>query len=50
MLKKSSSKAAFKANIRTEVKAGKPVKPAAAIAYDVQRRAGVRKAPKKKGR
>jgi hypothetical protein len=32
-LKKSSSPKAFKENIKTEVKAGKPVKQAVAIAY-----------------
>lgn len=37
-LKKSSSKSAFKSNIRAEVKAGKPVKQAVAIAYSVKRR------------
>lgn len=37
-LKKSKSKAAFKSNIRAEVKAGKPVKQAVAIAYSVKRR------------
>jgi hypothetical protein len=36
---KGKSEKAFKQNIRTEVKAGKPVKQAVAIAYDVQRRA-----------
>lgn len=36
---KGKSEKAFKENIRTEVKAGKPVKQAVAIAYDVQRRA-----------
>lgn len=36
---KSKSDKAFKENIRAEVKAGKPVKQAVAIAYDVQRRA-----------
>lgn len=36
---KSKSDKAFKKNISTEVKAGKPVKQAVAIAYDVQRRA-----------
>lgn len=36
---KGKSQKAFKENIRTEVKAGKPVKQAVAIAYDVQRRA-----------
>ena len=38
-LKKSSSKKAFKKNIRTEVKAGKPVKQAVAIAYSEKRAA-----------
>ncbi len=38
-LKKSTSEKAFKDNIRTEVKAGKPVKQAVAIAYSVQRAA-----------
>jgi hypothetical protein len=38
-LKKSASKAAVGQNIRAEVKAGKPVKQAVAIALDVQRRA-----------
>ena len=33
MLKKSASPKAFKENIKTEVKAGKPVKQAVAIAY-----------------
>jgi len=32
-LKKSTSKEAFKSNIRAEVKAGKPIKQAVAIAY-----------------
>jgi hypothetical protein len=35
MLKKSAT---LKENIKTEVKAGKPVKQAVAIAYSVQRR------------
>jgi hypothetical protein len=35
-LKKSPTPAAFKANIKTEVKAGKPVKQAVAIAYAVK--------------
>lgn len=43
-LKKSSSKKAFKENIKAEVNAGKPVKQAAAIAYSVKRQA------KKKGK
>jgi hypothetical protein len=38
-LVKSKSPAAFKKNIAAEVRAGKPPKQAAAIAYSVQRRA-----------
>jgi hypothetical protein len=38
-LKKSTSKAAFKSNIRAEVNAGKPVKQAEAIAYSVKNKA-----------
>ena len=38
-LVKSPSKKAFRANIKAEVKAGKPVKQAAAIAYSVKRKA-----------
>lgn len=38
-LKKSKSKSAFKSNVRAEVRAGKPVKQAVAIAYSVKRRA-----------
>jgi hypothetical protein len=38
-LKKSASKAAFRANIRAERKAGKPIKQAVAIAYSVKRKA-----------
>ena len=41
---KSKSKQAFKKNIATEVKAGKPVKQAVAIAYSTKRAA---EAPKK---
>ena len=37
-LKKSPTPKAFKENIKTEVKAGKPVKQAVAIAYSTQRR------------
>jgi hypothetical protein len=37
-LKKSPSKAAFRKNVRAEVKAGKPVKQAVAIAYSVKRK------------
>ena len=36
-LKKSPSKKAFKENIKAEVKAGKPVKQAVAIAYSVKK-------------
>ena len=38
-LTKSPSKAAFKKNVSAEVKAGKPVKQAVAIAYSVKREA-----------
>lgn len=38
-LKKSASKKAFNKNVATEVKSGKPVKQAVAIAYSVQRKA-----------
>jgi hypothetical protein len=37
-LKKGSSKSTIAQNIRTEVKSGKPVKQAAAIAYSVARK------------
>ena len=42
-LKKSTSKAAFKSNIRAEVNAGKPVKQAVAIAYATKRQAAKKK-------
>jgi len=42
-LKKSASKAAFKSNIKAEVKAGKPIKQAVAIAYSEKRAAKSRK-------
>ncbi len=42
-LKKGTSKKAFSSNVKTEVKSGKPVKQAVAIAYSEQR------AAKKKG-
>ena len=45
-LVKSPSKAAFRQNIKAEVKAGKPVKQAVAIAYSVKREA----VGKKKGK
>ena len=38
-LKKSASPKAFKENIKTEIKAGKPVKQAVAIAYAEKREA-----------
>jgi hypothetical protein len=38
-LSKSASKEAFRKNIKAEVKAGKPVKQAVAIAYSVKREA-----------
>ncbi len=44
MLKKSSSKKAREANIKTEIAAGKPIKQAVAMGYSVQRQA------KKKGK
>ena len=48
-LVKSTSKEAFRKNIKAEVAAGKPVKQAVAITYDVQRRAVPAKArPTKK--
>jgi hypothetical protein len=43
MLKKSPTPKAFKENIKTEVKAGKPVKQALAIAYSTQRAAAKKK-------
>jgi len=39
----SKSKEAFKENIRREAHAGKPIKQAVAIAYDVKRKALERK-------
>lgn len=42
-LKKSKSKAAFKENIKAEMKAGKPQKQAVAIAYSVKRKSGRKK-------
>lgn len=38
-LVKSASKAAFRKNVKAEMKAGKPQKQAVAIAYSVKRRA-----------
>jgi hypothetical protein len=45
-LKKSTSQKAFKENIKTEVKAGKPVKQAVAIAYSEKREAAKKKGKK----
>lgn len=42
-LKKGSSKKTLQENIKKEIKAGKPAKQAAAIAYSVQREAKGRK-------
>ena len=47
-LKKSTSPKAFKENIKTEVKAGKPVKQAVAIAYSEKREAAKSKTKGKK--
>ena len=47
-LKKSKSPQAFKENIKTEVKAGKPVKQAVAIAYSEKREAQKRDEKMKK--
>jgi hypothetical protein len=46
-LKKSTSPKAFEKNIKTEMKAGKPVKQAVAIAYSVKREAEKSKKSKK---
>jgi len=42
-LKKSTSPKAFKANVKAEVNAGKPVKQAVAIAYSTKRQAQAKK-------
>jgi hypothetical protein len=42
-LRKSSTKAAFKSNVREMVKAGHPVKQAVAAAYSTKRKAQRRK-------
>lgn len=42
-LKKSASPAAFRANVKAEVKAGKPIKQAVAISYAVKRQAAKKK-------
>ena len=46
-LTKSTSKAAFKKNVKQEIKSGKPVKQAVAIAYSEKREAEKKKAKKK---
>ena len=38
-LVKSSSKSAFRTNLKAEIKAGKPLKQSLAIAYSVKRKA-----------
>ena len=45
---KSTSKKAFKENVRKEIAAGKPVKQAVAISY-ATKRAAAKKTPKAKG-
>ncbi len=47
MLKKGTSTKTFKKNVAKEVKAGKPVKQAVAIAYNEKRAAQKAKAKKK---
>jgi hypothetical protein len=42
-LKKSASPAAFRANVKAEVKASKPIKQAVAVAYAVKREATKKK-------
>ena len=49
-LKKSASKKAFSANVKTEMAHGKPQKQAVAIAYSVQRKAGGNPTAPKKGK
>lgn len=47
-LVKSSSKAAFRTNVKKEIAAGKPVKQAVAIAYSTKRSAAGKKMSKGK--
>lgn len=42
-LKKGTSKKAFSSNVATEVKTGKPVKQAVAIAYSIKRKSQSKK-------
>lgn len=46
---KSTSKKAFKTNVKKEIAAGKPPKQAVAIAYSTQK-AAAKKTPKSKGK
>jgi len=46
-LTRSSSKAAFKKNVKKEIESGKPVKQSVAIAYAEKREAEKKKAKKK---
>ena len=46
-LKKSTSKEAFRQNVRAEVKSGRPVKQAVAIAYSEKRQAAGKSKGKK---
>ena len=46
-LKKSTSKEAFRQNVRAEVKSGRPVKQSVAIAYAVKREASSKSKGKK---
>jgi len=48
-LQKSTSKKAFNKNVSTEVKAGKPIKQAVAIAY-ATKKAAAKKTTKSKGK
>jgi hypothetical protein len=48
-LSKSPSKKAFSKNVKTEVKAGRPIKQAVAIAY-ATKRAAAKKTNKSKGK
>jgi len=45
-LNKSSSKKAFQENLITEIKSGKPIKQALAIAYSIKRSAKKRRSPR----
>lgn len=45
-LKKSTSKEAFRKNVKAEIASGKPVKQSVAIAYAVKRKAAAKKGKK----